>query len=224
MRQAKAVATLQIAMEQSKSAIGDYARTSGSAANRSRKLSARFDDLKVTIGTKLLPVALRLTNFLIRIIDKFEALSPVTQNIILGFIGFAAIAGPLIAAIGLITLAFGALKLATLKVALSTALALAPYIAFAAAIYAVFSAVKMLVGKLLELTGFSDVLENFGASVFKFFNEDEISLSKDLNMNQRSQTDVNLNVGLAGGLEQQGGANVSQKGRPANVGLNAVGS
>ena len=224
MRQAKAVATLQIAMEQSKSAIGDYARTSGSAANRSRKLAARFDDLKVTIGTKLLPVALRLTNFLIRIIDKFEALSPTTQNIILGFIGFAAVIGPVLVGIGSLILMFTALNTATIAAAISTAIALAPYIAFAAAVTAVFFAVKTLVDKLFELTGFTDVLENFGASVFKFFNEDEVALTKDLNLNQRSQTDVNLNVGLAGGLEQKGGANVLQKGRPANVGLNAVGS
>ena len=224
MRQAKAVATLQIAMEQSKNAIGDYARTSTSAANRSRKLSARFDDLKVTIGTKLLPIALKLTNFLIKIIDKFEALSPVTQNIILGFIGFAAVIGPIALAVSGLVFLFGLLNTATIAAAASMAVALAPFLAIAAAATAVFFAVKSLVDKIFELTGFTDVLENFGASVFKFFNEDEIDLNKDLNLNQRSQTDVNLNVGLAGGLEQKGGANVSQKGRPANVGMNAEGA
>ena len=224
MRQAKAVATLQIAMEQSKNAIGDYARTSTSAANRSRKLSARFDDLKVTIGTKLLPIALKLTNFLIRMIDKFEALSPVTQNIILGFIGFAAVIGPISLAISGLVFLFGLLNTTVIAAAASMAVALAPFLAIAAAATAVFFAVKMLVDKIFELTGFTDVLENFGASVFKFFNEDEIDLNKDLNLNQRSQTDVNLNVGLAGGLEQKGGANVSQKGRPANVGMNAEGA
>ncbi len=224
MRQAKAVATLKIAMDQSKNAIGDYARTSTSAANRSRKLSARFDDLKVTIGTKLLPVALKLTNFLIRIIDKFEALSPVTQNIILGFIGFAAVVGPVLIAVGSLILMFTALKAASFAAALSMAIAVAPFLAIAAAATAVFFAVKALISKILELGGITDILEGFGASIFKFFNEDEIALTKDLNMNQRSQTDVNLNVGLAGGLEQKGGANVSQKGRPANVGLNAAGA
>jgi len=224
MRQAKAVATLQLAMEQSKSAIGDYARTSGSAANRSRKLSARFDDLKVTIGTKLLPIALKLTNFLIRIIDKFEALSPVTQNIILGFVGFAAVMGPVLIAVGGLIMMFTALKAASLAAVASMALAAAPFLATAAAAMAVFTAVKMATTKLLELGGLTETLENFGASIFKFFNEDEIALTKDLNMNQKSQTDVNLNVGLAGGLEQKGGASVMQKGRPANVGLNAAGA
>lgn len=223
-RQAKAIATMQLAMEQSKNAIGDWDRTSQSAANRSKVLTARFDDLKVTIGTKLLPVALKLTNFLIRIIDKFEALSPTTQNIILGFIGFVAIMGPVLIALGSLILMFAALNTATISLAISTAIALAPYILLAAAITAVFFAVKTLVDKLFELTGFTDILENFGSSVFKFFNDDEIGLTKDLNLNQRSQTDVNLNVGLAGGLEQKGGASVSQKGRPANVGLNAAGA
>lgn len=224
MRQAKAVATLQLAMEQSKNAIGDYARTSDSAANRSRKLTARFDDLKVTIGTKLLPMALRLTNFLITLVDKFEALSPVTQNIILGFIGFAAIAGPLSAAIGLITLMFGALNVATLTTIGSFIAMAAPFIAIAVAAMAVFTAVKFVVDKLFELTGFTDILENLGAGVFNFFNDDEIDLNKKIDLNQRSQTDVNLNVGLAGGLEQKGGANVMQKGRAANVGMNAAGA
>lgn len=224
MKQAKALATFQLITEQAKNSIGDFNKTQESATNRARKLTARFSDLKVTIGDKLLPVALRLTNFLIGIIDKFEALSPLTQNIILGFIGFAAIAGPIAAAIGLLVLAFGALNAATLASIASMAIAVAPFLAIAAAATAVFLAVEALVSKILELGGLTSVLENFGASVFKFFNEDEIALNKDVNLNQRSQTDVNLNVGLAGGLEQKGGAGVTQKGRAANVGLNAAGA
>jgi len=50
LRQAKAEATLQLAIEQSKNAIGDYARTSDSLANRTKRLSERSQDLRVAIG------------------------------------------------------------------------------------------------------------------------------------------------------------------------------
>ena len=269
MRQAKAQATLSLAMEQSKNAIGDYARTSESAANRSRKLTARFDDLKVTIGTKLLPMALKLTNFLIKIIDKFEALSPVTQNIILGFIGFAAVIGPILLIVGSLVLLFGSLSAASAATALSIGAILGP-IALGIAVFtaaweigsrladklkefpALWSNIGMVVKALVDpFIGIIELIKtmNYGlgklgsflggkvANLFgagkaeisinearAMFGGGEETINKNINLNQRSQTDVNLNVGLAGGLEQKGGANVSQRGRPANVGLNAAGA
>ena len=56
-RQAKAIATLTIAQEQSKNAIGDFERSSASFANQTRITKARIEDLQVVIGDKLLPVA-----------------------------------------------------------------------------------------------------------------------------------------------------------------------
>lgn len=50
LMQAKAELTLKIAMEQSKNAIGDYARTSDSFANKIRLLGQRFEDFKVEVG------------------------------------------------------------------------------------------------------------------------------------------------------------------------------
>lgn len=55
MLQAKAEATLQIAMEQSKNAIGDYARTSDSAANTLKRAGEQTKELQVAIGTALTP-------------------------------------------------------------------------------------------------------------------------------------------------------------------------
>lgn len=54
-RQAKAYATLQIAQDQSKNAIGDFSRTSGSLANIIRQISARFEDVAVSIGSQFIP-------------------------------------------------------------------------------------------------------------------------------------------------------------------------
>lgn len=55
LRQAKAQATLELAMEQSKNAIGDFARTSDQLANLQRVQVARFEDLQVVIGGLFIP-------------------------------------------------------------------------------------------------------------------------------------------------------------------------
>lgn len=55
MLQAKAEATLQIAMEQSKNAIGDYARTSESASNTLKRAGEETKSLQVAVGTLLMP-------------------------------------------------------------------------------------------------------------------------------------------------------------------------
>jgi hypothetical protein len=51
--QARAEATLAIAMQQSKNAMGDYARTQDSTANVIKRMQATFDDLKIAIGTAI---------------------------------------------------------------------------------------------------------------------------------------------------------------------------
>jgi hypothetical protein len=56
LKQAKAQATLEIAMEQSKNAIGDYARTSEQAANQSKLFRSRIQDVVIQFGENLLPI------------------------------------------------------------------------------------------------------------------------------------------------------------------------
>lgn len=53
---AKAQATYALITEQTTLAQGDFARTSDGVANQQRILAAQFDNLKASIGTKLLPV------------------------------------------------------------------------------------------------------------------------------------------------------------------------
>jgi len=55
-RQAKAFATLQLAQEQSKNAIGDFERTQDSFANKWRVLQSRIEDFKVELGKLLIPL------------------------------------------------------------------------------------------------------------------------------------------------------------------------
>ncbi len=99
-RQAKAYATLQIAISQSKNAIGDYARTSESFANKTRVLNARFQDFRILLGKIILPLALKLVNITIKLIEKFNKLSPATKKIVLVVAGLAAAIAPLLIAIG----------------------------------------------------------------------------------------------------------------------------
>lgn len=68
-RQAKAQATLDIIMKQSKNSIGDYARTNGGAANQLKLLNTRIEDMKIAIGDKLIPVVLPLIKHMIEWIE-----------------------------------------------------------------------------------------------------------------------------------------------------------
>jgi hypothetical protein len=54
--QAKALTALQIATNQSKNAVGDFARTQAQTANQLRISEGRIDDIKVALGQNLLPV------------------------------------------------------------------------------------------------------------------------------------------------------------------------
>lgn len=101
-RQAKAFATLQLAQEQSKNAIGDYARTSDSFANKMRLLKARLEDVSVQFGEILLPYVTKLASFVGKLIDKFSDLSPVTKKIIVVVAAFAAAIGPLLVIMGVL--------------------------------------------------------------------------------------------------------------------------
>ena len=75
LKQAKALATLELAIEQSGNALGDYNRTQDSTANRLKRLRNRFEDLKIELGQELLPA------FDI-VLTKVETdLLPVLQNL-----------------------------------------------------------------------------------------------------------------------------------------------
>ena len=99
-RQAKAYATLQIAQEQSKNAIGDYARTSDGFANQTRLLQGRLNDLAVEFGEILLPTVTKLAGYVGKLIEKFSNLSPATKKIIVVIASLLAVVGPLLIALG----------------------------------------------------------------------------------------------------------------------------
>lgn len=99
-RQARAYATLTIAQEQSKNAIGDYQRTSEGFANSLRRLWARLEDVRVKVGELILPIATRLVNALERAAEWVLALDDSVVKWAIGIGAALAAIGPLLVALG----------------------------------------------------------------------------------------------------------------------------
>lgn len=100
LQQAKAQATLSLAVKQSGNALGDFARTSGGLANQERILLARLDDLKKSFGKILLPIALKVTKAIQGLTARLEAMSPRMKEIILIAGGILIALGPVLIALG----------------------------------------------------------------------------------------------------------------------------
>ena len=60
--------------------MGDFARTSDGLANKQRILTARFKNLGIELGVKLLPIAEKLANGLETVIGKFEEWTPTIKD------------------------------------------------------------------------------------------------------------------------------------------------
>ena len=99
-RQAKAQATLDLAMRQSANAIGDYARTQGSFANQTRLLKARLEDISTELGQVFLPLATKIVSKVGDVVSWFSKLDEEVKRNILVFAGIAAAIGPVLAGLG----------------------------------------------------------------------------------------------------------------------------
>ena len=126
LRQAKAQATLALAVQQSKNAIGDFARTSGDLANQERITASRIQDLKESFGKILLPVALKVTQAIRSMVERLSALSPEAKRTIIIVAGIAAVLGPVLLLIGSIGLALPAMAAGFAAFGTVAALALGP--------------------------------------------------------------------------------------------------
>jgi len=154
--QAKAVANLDIAYSQSTKAIGDFARTSGSVANQTRKLSESLKQLGGQFGKDLIPVAQSFINVANKILSALAKMSPETRENVIQYGAFAIVLGPLIRIFGTLLKVFARLRILFVK--------LTPFVV------GLFRAFKMLTpaGRLvgLILSGISMALpfliEKFG--------------------------------------------------------------
>ena len=107
--QAKAIASLTIATNQSKNAIGDFARTADSFANQMRIMRAESRDMAVSFGKQLLPVAKALLSWARDISEAWGELNPRTQRLAIIIGAVAGAIGPLLFVAGKIVSGFGTL-------------------------------------------------------------------------------------------------------------------
>jgi len=176
-RQAKAFATLQLAQEQSKNAIGDYARTSDQFANQFRLMKTRISDVAISFGKILLPPALAVLKVIIKVVEWFSDLSDSTKTLILIVAGLVAVLGPLLllfgfvlTAVGTMITAFGGLSLALGVTNAGLLLLMAKFLLIGALIAAAFAVVFLVVDDLIaffrgedSLTGV--IIEEIGKAV-----------------------------------------------------------
>ena len=249
-RQAVAYATLAIAVEQSKNAIGDYARTSGDLANQERLTAARVQDLKEQLGRELLPIALKITMAIREVTEKFSAMNPEMKRAILIVAGVVAIIGPLLLlfagiglAIPLITTGLAALGAVAAVVFSPIGLAVMALAAGAFLIIKNWDKVKeyffkfgrhmhaQLVQPIIDMKNkvmsIINAIKNFDFSAISF---DDIKAQffgseTKPDLSGGSKIDVGLNVGLDKGLVQKEAPNVStRRSRRGDVGFALAGA
>lgn len=81
---AKAQAAYALIMEQTKTAQGDFERTSGGLANQQRIMAAQFEDTKASLGTSLLPVMTQAASIANTLISAFNSLPGPLQGLVIG--------------------------------------------------------------------------------------------------------------------------------------------
>lgn len=98
--QDKIMARSVLIKEATVKAQGDVARTSGSTANQVRASKAAYEELQVTIGTKLLPVVTPLITNVASLLNWFTQLPAPVQTGVVAFLAMGAAFGPALAGIG----------------------------------------------------------------------------------------------------------------------------
>lgn len=98
--QQKIVARAALIQEQLAEASGDVVRSQGSATNQLKAAQAAFEELRVVIGTKLLPVITPLITKTAEALNWFTGLNEGLQNSILIAAGVVAALGPVLTVIG----------------------------------------------------------------------------------------------------------------------------
>src|SRR3546814_5378842 len=97
---AKVQARAALIMEQLKDAHGDVIRTSGSTENQIKRMNAAFEELRVMVGTKLLPVITPLIEKIASALNWFTQLPVPVQNTTIAVVAIAAALGPVILGLG----------------------------------------------------------------------------------------------------------------------------
>src|ERR1041384_3945860 len=107
--QQKVMARYAIILEQSKTAQGDFAKTSGDVANASRIVKAQFENVTAAIGQQFLPAVKSSLGFISTLLKGFDSLSPSIKTVIGSVVGITGVAAAPVPIISGVAFAFGAL-------------------------------------------------------------------------------------------------------------------
>lgn len=176
----KATATYALIMEQTKTAQGDFARTSDGLANSQRIVAAQIKDLGASFGEILLPYVQQGANWLKQLLTSFSSLSPEMRQtiVIVGLV--AAGIGPLLIVVGQLVSAVGILSTAAAGVGIGLAPLIGIILAVVAVGYTLYRAwtenwggIQQITASVVDkLTGIFDSLASIFAPVFEAIKSD----------------------------------------------------
>ncbi|MCP4268663.1 MAG: hypothetical protein GY777_24295 [Candidatus Brocadiaceae bacterium] len=164
--------TLELAMKQSGDAIGDYARTSDSAANQTKLLGERAKDLAVAFGKELLPTYTELVSKTANVLEKFADMDNKTKKTTLTIAGLSIAIAPAIKGVTALKIAF-------------TGLATAP-------LGAIVAIAGLTVGVLSLINAQTGLIDKFKESrrIQKAFENGTVTLQDKLAVNKRAYSEV----------------------------------
>lgn len=108
----KQAATLSLVMDQTKDIQGQAAREAAGGSGQLKAMQTEMKNLSAEVGTKLLPVGIKLLGWASGLATAFGKLSPKTQTVILVVLGLVAALGPLVYIVGTVMRSFKAMKTA----------------------------------------------------------------------------------------------------------------
>lgn len=103
----KAQAAYSLILQQTKTAQGDFGRTSDGMANKTRIAKAQFTDAAAALGAELLPMATSAMGRISQLAAAFGRLDPKTRKVLVTAGLFAAAIGPVAFVVGKVTGAIG---------------------------------------------------------------------------------------------------------------------
>lgn len=119
-------------------------------AGRSQQMRVRMGELTEKIGTDLLPVLTKLTDWLGKVVDWYDKLSPGVQTAILALAGLAAVIGPLITVVTALSTAMAFLAANPVVLIIAAIAALAAGLVIA---YQKSETFRDVVNRVFELVG-----------------------------------------------------------------------
>ena len=105
----KVMSRFSTIMAQTTAAQGDLARTAGNLVNMNRRMTAMFDEVRIKLGTMLLPSMTRAVNITVNLLEAFSALIDLNPELTKKIILSASASGVLMTAFGALLIMSGLL-------------------------------------------------------------------------------------------------------------------